>query len=100
VKEVVRQIRDAAYEAEDVIDTFIINAAEQRMRKRIWKLLHYFSEVKTLHVVANKIEGINKQINQIFDNFNKYGIERAGASGDAAAEDSCADVVEARRGGQ
>jgi hypothetical protein len=36
-------------------------------------------------VVANKIEGINKQINQIFDNFNKYGIERAGGSGDAAA---------------
>ncbi|XP_059435703.1 disease resistance protein RPP13-like [Corylus avellana] len=87
VKEVVRQIRDAAYEAEDVIDMFIINAAEQRMRNRIWKLLHCFNEVNTLHVVANKIEGINKQINQIFDNFNKYGIEGAEASGDAAAED-------------
>ncbi|XP_059436535.1 disease resistance protein RPP8-like [Corylus avellana] len=87
VKEVVRQIRDAAYEAEDVIDMFIINAAEQRMRNRIWKLLHCFNEVNTLHVVANKIQGINKQINQIFDNFNKYGIEGAEASGDAAAED-------------
>ncbi|XP_059438430.1 probable disease resistance protein At1g58602 [Corylus avellana] len=87
VKEVVRQIRDAAYEAEDVIDTFILNAAEQRMRNRIWKLLHCFNDIKTFHVVANKIQGINKQINQIFDNFNKYGIDRAETSGDAAAED-------------
>ncbi|XP_059436531.1 disease resistance protein RPP13-like [Corylus avellana] len=87
VKEVVRQIKDAAYEAEDVIDTFILNAAEQRMRNIIWKLLHCFNDAKTLHVVANKIEGINKQINQILDNFKKYGIERGEASGDAAAED-------------
>jgi Holliday junction resolvasome RuvABC ATP-dependent DNA helicase subunit len=39
-----------------------------------------------LHDVAKKIEGLNKEINKIYDNIEKYGIERDEASVDAKAE--------------
>ena len=40
VKEVVSQIRDVVYEAEDVINTYIITVAEHRIRSKLRKLIH------------------------------------------------------------
>ncbi|KAB1202000.1 Disease resistance protein RPP13 [Morella rubra] len=90
VKEVVRQIRDIAHEVEDVIDTFILNVAEQRNRKRnvMGKMIHSIKHAITVHDVAKKIEALNKEIDQIYANRNRYGIERAEASVDAAAEEA------------
>nr|POF01895.1 disease resistance protein rpp13 [Quercus suber] len=88
VKEVVSQIRDVAYEAEDVIDTYIITVTEHRRRSKLGKLIHSCDRASTLHEVASKIDSIkiiNKEIN---DNRSKYGIEIAESSrGDAEAEE-------------
>ncbi|KAK7836954.1 disease resistance protein rpp13 [Quercus suber] len=88
VKEVVSQIRDVAYEAEDVIDTYIITVTEHRRKKQLGKLIHSCDRASTLHEVASKIDSIkiiNKEIN---DNRSKYGIEIAESSrGDAEAEE-------------
>ncbi|XP_030941880.1 putative disease resistance RPP13-like protein 2 [Quercus lobata] len=88
VKEVVSQIRDVAYEAEDVIDTYIITVAERRRRSKLRKLIPSCDRAITFHDVASKIESIkfiNKEIN---DNRSKYGIEIAESSGgDAEAEE-------------
>ncbi|XP_030941901.1 putative late blight resistance protein homolog R1B-8 [Quercus lobata] len=89
VKEVVSQIRDVAYEAEDVIDTFIMTVTEHRRRRsKLRKLIHSCERAITFHEVASKIESIkiiNKEIN---DNRSKYGIEIAESSGgDAEAEE-------------
>ena len=81
VKEVVSQIRDVAYEAEDVIDTFIITVTEHGGRSMLRKLIHSCDRAITFHEVASKIESIkiiNKEIN---DNRSKYGIEIAESSG-------------------
>ncbi|KAM3695234.1 hypothetical protein ACJW30_07G114600 [Castanea mollissima] len=88
VKKVVSQIRDVAYEAEDVIDTYIITVTEHRRRSKLRKLIHSCDRVITFHEVASKIESIkiiNKEIN---DNRSKYGIEITESSGgDAEAEE-------------
>ena len=88
MKEVVSQIRDVAYEAEDVIDTFIMAVTKHRRKSKLEKLIHSCDRPISFHVVANKIESIkiiNKEIN---DNRSKYGIEIAESSrGDAEAEE-------------
>jgi len=86
VKTLVGQITKVAYEAEDVIDTFILKVAEQRKRNIAGKIFYGITYAKMLHDVAKKIEGLNKEINKIYDNIEKYGIERDEASVDAKAE--------------
>jgi hypothetical protein len=69
VKELVSQIRDVAYEAEDVIDTFILDIAhvwsEKTRSNRAFTLLH----------VAQKLNDLNQEIRKIYDDVEKYGIE-------------------------
>ena len=88
VKQVVSQIRDVAYEAEDVIDTFIVTVTKHRRRGKLRKVIHCFDRAKALHEVANKIENIKNVIKEIYDNRSKYGIEIAESSrGDAEVEE-------------
>ncbi|MED6200011.1 hypothetical protein PIB30_081199 [Stylosanthes scabra] len=71
-KEVVRQIRDVAYEAEDIIDTFIVNVAMHKRRTMLERMLHYFEYAKLRHNVAEKIESIKATVNEIRDNKLKF----------------------------
>ena len=88
VKEVVSQIRDVAYEAEDVVDTFIMTVTKHRIRNKLMKVIHSFDRASTLHEVAKKIETIKIVIKEIYDNRSKYGVERAESSGgDVEAEE-------------
>nr|POE90413.1 disease resistance protein rpp13 [Quercus suber] len=88
VKEAVSQIRDVAYESEDVVDTFIMTETKHRKRSKLRKAIHYFGRASALHEVANKIERIQNVIKEIYENKNKFGIEIAESSGgDAEAEE-------------
>ena len=87
VKKVVSQIRDVAYEAEDVIDTFIMTVTKHRRRSKLTKLIHSCDRAMSFHEVASKIERINNVIKEIYNNRSKYGIEIAESSGgDTEAE--------------
>ena len=91
VKQVVSQIRDVAYEAEDVIDTFIMAVTKHRRRKgklgKLGKFILSADRAISFHEVAKKIESIRMINNEIKDNSSKYGIEIAESSGgDAEAE--------------
>ena len=81
VKEVVSQIRDVAYEAEDVIDTFIMTETKRNKRSKLRKAIHYFDRGSVLHEVASKIESIKNVIKEIYENRSKCGIEIAESSG-------------------
>jgi len=85
-KVVVGQIREVAYEAEDVIDIFILNTAKHGKRNAMGKLFDGYE--KTRHTVAKKIECLNKEINKIFANRTKYASERAETSVAAESEES------------
>ncbi|KAK1423626.1 hypothetical protein QVD17_18932 [Tagetes erecta] len=80
VRELVRQIRDVAYEAEDTIDTFVVNAAMQKERSTLSKIVHVFDYPAKLRNVAKDIESIKKKVKEIYDN-KMFGIEALYASG-------------------
>ncbi|XP_062162064.1 putative disease resistance protein At1g50180 [Alnus glutinosa] len=77
VKKLVKQIIEVSYEAKDVIDTFILKVQEHKKRNIAGQFIYIFSHVTMLWDVAKKIEALNKEINKIYDNIQKYGIERA-----------------------
>ncbi|KAJ1411948.1 Virus X resistance protein-like, coiled-coil domain [Sesbania bispinosa] len=62
---VVSQIRDVAYEAEDVIDTFITNVSIYNRRSKVGRMLHSVEHAKMLHNLAEKIDSIKTAINEI-----------------------------------
>ncbi|KAK6146620.1 hypothetical protein DH2020_020489 [Rehmannia glutinosa] len=72
VREIVRQITDVAYEAEDIIDTFVANAAMQK-RNAIAKMFHAFDNASLLRSVAKQIESIRVKVKDIYDN-KMFGI--------------------------
>lgn len=61
----VTQIIDLAYEAEDVIDAYILHKEQQRGRKVIQKMMHLGKKVKMLHQLGNRIEQINTRAQRI-----------------------------------
>jgi signal recognition particle GTPase len=88
VKEIVRQIREVAYEAEDVIDTFISKVAEHRKRSPIGRIFHSPSHTKMLRNIGKKIIDIKDKINEIYNNKERYGIERVEATENAVEEEA------------
>ncbi|KAL2329673.1 hypothetical protein Fmac_017254 [Flemingia macrophylla] len=76
VKEVVSQIRDVAYKAEDVIDTYVANIAKHKRRNMPSKLLHFKERFTVPHEVNVEIDKIKSHIDDIYRNRERYGIGR------------------------
>ncbi|MED6147898.1 hypothetical protein PIB30_048216 [Stylosanthes scabra] len=98
VKEVVNQIRDVAYEAEDVVDSYVANVSLHRSRTMLGKMFHCVGQAMMLHDVDAEIEKIKRSICEIYSNRDKYGIgegefQRGGEATTAAA----AEVLRKRR---
>jgi hypothetical protein len=87
VKEEVSQIRDVAYEAEDVIDTFIVKATIHTRRIVFGKVIHCWEQASALHDIAQDIERINNVIKEINDRRSRYPIEKAEYGEVAEAEE-------------
>nr|POE99643.1 putative disease resistance protein [Quercus suber] len=89
LKEVVSQIRDVAYEAEDVIDTFIVTVTKHKRRSKMRRFILSCDRAILFHDVAKRIESIKNVIKEIYDNRSKYGIGEIAESsgGDAEMEE-------------
>ncbi|KAL2518669.1 Disease resistance protein (CC-NBS-LRR class) family [Abeliophyllum distichum] len=66
VRELVRQITEVAYEAEDIIDNFVINEATKKGRDRVKKMIPMLG-TKNLPNVAKQIESIKTKVKEIYD---------------------------------
>nr|XP_048333133.1 disease resistance protein RPP13-like [Ziziphus jujuba var. spinosa] len=75
VKVLINQIRDTAYEAEDVTNTYMAQVIKQRRRKLLMKLFHWFDHAFALHAVAEKTQSVKKRIENIYANKTTFGIE-------------------------
>ncbi|XP_058114247.1 probable disease resistance protein At1g58602 [Magnolia sinica] len=78
VKSWVRNVRDVAYYAEDVIDTFVFKISPSRQRGRIRRYVFIFNELIALHKVGLEIERIKNKIHMISESRLAYGIENIG----------------------
>ncbi|XP_048321511.2 disease resistance protein RPP13 isoform X1 [Ziziphus jujuba] len=75
VKELISQIRDAAFQAEDVISIYMAHVIKQRRRNLLRKLLHSFGHAAVLHDVASETTRIKNKIDNIYANKSRFGIE-------------------------
>ncbi|XP_010669435.2 disease resistance protein RPP13 [Beta vulgaris subsp. vulgaris] len=75
VGELVDQIKEVAFEAEDVIESFLLNVERQKCRSAFGRVFHGPEYAVMLHGVAKHINGIKTRIDGIYDNKEKYGIE-------------------------
>ncbi|CAI9755254.1 unnamed protein product [Fraxinus pennsylvanica] len=66
VRELVKQITVVAYDAEDIIDTFVVSESSERGRG-VKKMIPVFGN-KNLLNVAKDIESIKTKVKEIYDN--------------------------------
>ncbi|XP_016196346.2 disease resistance protein RPP13-like [Arachis ipaensis] len=81
VREVVNKIRDVAHKAEDMVDTYVVNANKQRGRNMLVKyFFHRKNHVIMLPEVNDKFEAILSSILEIREKINEnmfiYGIQQ------------------------
>ncbi|XP_045788307.1 disease resistance protein RPP13-like [Trifolium pratense] len=86
-KIVLSQIRDAAHQAEDVIDTFIANVAIYKRRNVLGRMLHSVDHAKLLHDVAENIDKIKTKLKDIHERNIKYNQESSNQSTSATEEE-------------
>ncbi|CAO2142944.1 unnamed protein product [Urochloa humidicola] len=76
-----RQVREASYDMEDVLDTFLVRVedhdpAKKGMLKRALKNMRdLFSKVKARHDIGGAIEDIKKQLQEVADRRSRYKVD-------------------------
>ncbi|XP_058112935.1 disease resistance protein RPP8-like [Magnolia sinica] len=91
VKRWVGQIREVAYDAEDIIDSYIFNIAQQRGETSagFMRILGSFSrritDIPAIRQVGEKISDIERRLNEILSNRPELGIDNISASGEASS---------------
>ncbi|XP_027351456.1 putative disease resistance RPP13-like protein 3 [Abrus precatorius] len=93
VKEVVNQIRDVGFKAEDVVGIYVASVAQHRSRNIICRLFHLTQRVMVLREVNDEIENIKNRIDKIYKNRERYGI----TEGASTSEDVDAIAAESLR---
>ncbi|KAL8150804.1 hypothetical protein V2J09_020612 [Rumex salicifolius] len=77
----VSQIKDHAYEAEDIIEDFVINVASRRQKTGFLNKLRryscFLSELYDLHCAASSIDSLKVKISTLSPKLEKYGIKRS-----------------------
>ncbi|KAK8488859.1 hypothetical protein V6N11_071059 [Hibiscus sabdariffa] len=78
-KQWVANVRDIAYEVEDVVDEFMYHFNKQqpwrgKPYRFFLKLIHFPKDLLVKHQVAVKLQGINKRIKSIADRSQRYRV--------------------------
>ncbi|KAJ4977459.1 hypothetical protein NE237_002565 [Protea cynaroides] len=71
----VSQIRDVAYDADDIIDSFMLEVLRQRQRNVLLTFVCYPKDSYGLRKFIKQIDDVNRRIEKISANKSKYGIE-------------------------
>ncbi|KAJ4976371.1 hypothetical protein NE237_001477 [Protea cynaroides] len=71
----VSQVRNLAYDADDIIDLFMLEVQQQRQRNIGLKCMCYPKHLFTLRKFVKQIDDVNSRIEKISANKSKYGIE-------------------------
>ncbi|CAI9759381.1 unnamed protein product [Fraxinus pennsylvanica] len=74
LQELVKQIIDVFYDAEDTVDAIVARAAVNKSRRSIQRNFHIFDYHAKLRSVGKNFEGIRSKVNDIYMN-KKFGFE-------------------------
>ena len=78
VKVWARQVRDASYDMEDVLDTFLarVDAADpSRLKRAMKKMGKVFGKAKARRSIAGAIEDIKKHLEEVAERRQKYKLD-------------------------
>ncbi|XP_062197572.1 disease resistance protein Pik-2-like isoform X2 [Phragmites australis] len=81
VKVWAREVREASYDMEDVLDTFLVRvegrdpADPSKLKRFMKKMRNLFSKVKGHHEIAGAIEGIKKQLQEVAERRARYKVD-------------------------
>ncbi|XP_062211497.1 disease resistance protein RGA5-like [Phragmites australis] len=81
VKVWAREVREASYDLEDVLDTFLVRiegrepADPSRLKRAMKKMGDLFSKVKARHDIADAIEDIKKQLQEVAERRARYKVD-------------------------
>ncbi|XP_012856917.1 PREDICTED: putative late blight resistance protein homolog R1A-10 [Erythranthe guttata] len=90
---VVRQIRDVVYEAEDVIDAFVTQAAVVKSENYF---LRAFKEPVNLHKIARKVKSVRAKVTDIYGGKNRIEFASCLPAGVGVHEESEVPLVRQR----
>ncbi|XP_072966210.1 putative disease resistance protein At1g50180 [Typha angustifolia] len=80
VKNWVRELRDVAYDADNVVEMANYMTRRNNMKRgfrgALSRYAHKFSDLKQLHDIGVKIGEINRRLSNIFDSTSKFGIAK------------------------
>ncbi|KAF8402084.1 hypothetical protein HHK36_013036 [Tetracentron sinense] len=80
VKVWVGQVRDVAYEIEDVLDDFTLRLAQQNQRHgfvgSLYRTAHFLKHLNLRHGIANKIQDIKVRVHDISERRARYDLRR------------------------
>ncbi|CAN6372936.1 unnamed protein product [Urochloa humidicola] len=81
IRVLIKQTRDAAFDAEDAVDLFILKVDLSRDPSWIRSIFRFFAgfttHVSIRHNLSIKVQDINKRLEEIIQNKDKYALESA-----------------------
>ncbi|XP_073031009.1 putative late blight resistance protein homolog R1B-17 [Primulina eburnea] len=95
LKELVKQIRNVVYDAEDVIDAFVAEAAAHKARGVVKKAFHTPAYAEKLRKVGVRIEEIRQTVDSIYKN-KLFGFEslQTGDGAEGSSKEKKPPIVE------
>ncbi|XP_059651668.1 putative disease resistance protein At1g50180 [Cornus florida] len=68
------EIKEIAYDSEDIIETYVIRVASRSMQSFLKRCVCILNEGKALHKVGSEIQSIKTRISQLTTSLQTYGI--------------------------
>ncbi|XP_042486471.1 disease resistance protein RPH8A-like [Macadamia integrifolia] len=85
----VSQVKNLAFDAEDIIDLYMLQIVRQRQRNIVKRFMGSRKYLFTLHKFGNQVEDIKRRIGEISANRSKYGIETLETGETSTRLDDC-----------
>ncbi|XP_042483645.1 disease resistance protein RPP13-like [Macadamia integrifolia] len=85
----VSQVKNLAFDAEEIIDLYMLQIVRQRQRNIVKRFMGSRKYLFTLHKFGNQVEDIKRRIGEISANRSKYGIETLETGETSTRLDDC-----------
>ncbi|XP_058112035.1 disease resistance protein RPP8-like [Magnolia sinica] len=100
----VTQIRDVAYDAEDVIDSYIFNIEQKRREdtsagfmRCLTSFASCIKDIPAIHDVGKKILNLERRVGEIKENISQFGVGNISVGGEASSSSNQSQLRREKR---